>query len=87
MWQQRQGLDATVESIGNLIKTLGGLNVCVPNDLRSLLSMVPIPDLHLSTKSYNPAERRHRAGTRGVSAFTQFLGVVRSQAVIFKSLF
>lgn len=50
----------------------------VPSVLHSLFSMVSIPDLHLSTKSYNSAERRHHAGTRRASAFTQFLGVVRS---------
>lgn len=52
--------------------------MCMPSVLHSLFSMVSIPNLHLTTKSYNLAEHGHRAGMHRASVFTQFLGVVRN---------
>lgn len=52
--------------------------MCMPSVLHSMFSMVPIPNLHLTTKSYNPAECGQRAGMHGASVFARFLGVVRS---------
>lgn len=51
--------------------------MCMPSVLHSLFSMVSIPNLHLTTKSYSSAECGLGAVMNGTSVFTQFLGVVR----------